>query len=340
MGGMNAGEVASAVAVETVKEGFASEKLTPEVTKSPEAILRYIEKIIIAADQKIKAEAEADPEKEGMGSTIVLAWLFDSAVYGGWCGDSRAYRYNPANGLEQLSHDHSYVQELVDAGKLTPEMAMEHPQSNIITRSLGDIRKEAQPDTRSFPLCTNDVILLCSDGLCGIMHDSEIESVIARNTKDMGECRDALLQASEKKGWTDNVTIALCQITSGGAKATKRKQQAPATVKKKRISTLCLLGAAAVLLLGIAFGGGYYAGKGTSQASAVSRDSINTDTIVSPAIEDLNKKDRENIREKATGRKGDNKQVEKPDSLTKGSITPVEQPREREDTLQNEKINI
>jgi serine/threonine protein phosphatase PrpC len=198
MGGMNAGEVASAVAIETVKEWFVPEKLTPEITKSPETMLRYVKKTIIACDQKIKAEAKADPEKEGMGSTIVLAWLFDKQVYVGWCGDSRAYRYHPLNGLERLSHDHSYVQELVDAGKLTPEMAMEHPQSNIITRSLGDTRKEAQPDTRCFPLCNHDIILLCSDGLCGIMHDSEIGAVIARNAKDMGACRDALLSASAK----------------------------------------------------------------------------------------------------------------------------------------------
>ncbi|GAP71199.1 serine/threonine protein kinase [Candidatus Symbiothrix dinenymphae] len=251
MGGMNAGEVASAVAVETVKEWFAPEKLTDEVVKSTESILRYIKKTIIAADKKIKEKARLDPEKEGMGSTIVLAWLLDQQVYAGWCGDSRAYRYNPANGIERLSHDHSYVQELVDAGKLTPELAMEHPHSNIITRSLGDIRQEAQPDTKAFPLCTNDIILLCSDGLCGIMQDAEIEAVIAENTNDMGACRDALLQASEQTGWTDNVTFTLSQIVSGGDKAEKKPKKA---AKKKRGGIVCLVVFVLLLLVGGYFG--------------------------------------------------------------------------------------
>jgi serine/threonine protein phosphatase PrpC len=262
MGGMNAGEVASGIAVESVKEWFSPEKLTEHIIQTPEAILEYINKTIIAADKKIKDEAKVDSEKEGMGTTIVLAWLLKNHVYVGWCGDSRAYRYNPINGLERLSHDHSYVQELVDAGKLTPEMAMQHPQSNIITRSLGDTRKEAEPDTQYFPLCNNDIIILCSDGLCGIMQDSEIESVIAHNSKDMRICRDALLAASEQKGWTDNVTIALCRIVSGGGKAVKNVKRGDSVLKKKHKRIFLVLGILVVLLFLGAFFGGYFLGKG------------------------------------------------------------------------------
>lgn len=125
--------------------------------------------------------------KAGMGSTVVLAWLLDGEVHIGWCGDSRAYRFNPATGLERLSRDHSYVQELVDAGLLAPELAHQHPNSNIITRSLVDSGREAQPEVRTFTLY-----------------------------------RDALLAASQAAGWTDNVTLALCRILSGAEKTVRR----------------------------------------------------------------------------------------------------------------------
>jgi serine/threonine protein phosphatase PrpC len=218
MGGMNAGKEASALAVETVIQHFSNDDLNA-VVSSPSAIKKYIEKIIIAADSAIKAESFADDEKSGMGSTIVLAWLVGDKVYVGWCGDSRAYRFNPAYGLEQLSHDHSYVQELVDAGKLSWELAFDHPNNNIITRSLGDPSRTAKPDVEAYPLQNGDVILLCSDGLSGVLRNNAIEEVIADNSDTMATCRDALWDAAQHAGWHDNVTIGLCQVLSGGKKA-------------------------------------------------------------------------------------------------------------------------
>ena len=220
MGGMNAGEVASAIAVATIKEWFNHERLTEKVTESSTSILQYIGDAIQAADVAIKKDGEENPDHEGMGSTIVLAWLLDKKVYIGWCGDSRIYRYNPKSGLERLSHDHSYVQELVDAGKLTEELAFDHPNNNIITRSLGDPRGKAQPDTKVYDLCNEDIILLCSDGLCGCLRDNEIEGIIKQHQTSMQECRDALWAADEAAGWHDNVTVVLAQIISGGVIAT------------------------------------------------------------------------------------------------------------------------
>lgn len=214
MGGMNAGEVASDIAVKTIKQLFASELLTDSVLQNP---CKYIADAIIAADSAIKSHSKENLETEGMGSTIVMAWLLGEKVYVGWCGDSRCYRFNPQLGLERLSHDHSYVQELVDAGKLTEELAFDHPNNNIITRSLGDPRGAAQPDTKEFDLYNNDIILLCSDGLCGTLRDNEIEELVQQHQTSMQECRDALWVADEVAGWTDNVTIALAQII-GGAK--------------------------------------------------------------------------------------------------------------------------
>ena len=226
MGGMNAGEVASDIAVKTIKDWFTTDKLTDTAIANP---CKYIASAIVAADAAIKAHSKANPDTAGMGSTIVMAWLLGQKVYVGWCGDSRCYRFNPALGLERLSHDHSYVQELVDAGKLTEELAFDHPNNNIITRSLGDPRGAAQPDCKEFDLYNQDIILLCSDGLCGTLRDNEIAELIKQHQTSMQECRDALWDADEAAGWTDNTTIALAQIISGGKDATTANKTATAS---------------------------------------------------------------------------------------------------------------
>ena len=255
MGGMNAGEVASAIAVATIKEWFDKDKLTDAILESSESIQRYLVDAIQAADAAIKADGKENIEHDGMGSTIVMAWLLGQKVYVGWCGDSRAYRYNPKSGLMRLSHDHSYVQELVDAGKLTEELAFDHPNNNIITRSLGDPRGKAQPDTKEYDLCDEDIILLCSDGLCGCLRDNEIEDVVKQHQTSMQECRDALWEADEAAGWHDNVTIVLAQVISGGTVVTDAT--APAAIsdskaelmRKNRLLKRIVGGLLAVILI-------------------------------------------------------------------------------------------
>ncbi len=230
MGGLNAGEVASELAVGTVKEWFSLENLSKESFEYPSQIRSYIKKTIQAADQKIKSAGERDKSISGMGSTIVLAWVINDYVYIGWCGDSRAYRYNPAEGLVQLSHDHSYVQELVDKGRLQPELAFDFPDRNIITRSLGDSQRKASPDIVDFPLRNEDIFLLCSDGLSGVLRDEELASVMAANTESLLLCRDALWKASFEAEWDDNVTLVLCQILSG---VETRKQESTVKIGQK-----------------------------------------------------------------------------------------------------------
>lgn len=241
MGGMNAGEVASDLAVKTIKERFSADLLTPKVLASPMA---YVKEAIIAADSAIKAHGKAHPETEGMGSTIVMAWMLDKKVYVGWCGDSRCYSYNPQTGLVRLSHDHSYVQELVDDGKLTEDLAFDHPNSNIITRSLGDPNGTARPDVKEYDLHNGDILMLCSDGLCGCLRDKEIEEQIAAHQTSMQDCRDALWQADEAAGWHDNVTIALAQVVTGGI-----APQSPATSEEKTAATNKRLKRTIVLLV-------------------------------------------------------------------------------------------
>ncbi len=224
MGGMNAGEVASDIAVKVVKECFSNEKLTNDIISSPISIKQFVKDTIQRADAAIKEQGCSNPEYEGMGSTIVMAWLLGNKVYIGWCGDSRAYRYNPKTGLERLSHDHSYVQTLIDSGQLTEDLAFDHPNNNVITRSLGDPNGKAQPDVNSYDVADEDIIMLCSDGLCGNMRDNDIKTLIEQNQSSMQQCRDALWEADKKAEWHDNVTITLLQILSGCSDAEMQKQ--------------------------------------------------------------------------------------------------------------------
>ena len=252
MGGMTSGAMASGLAVETIKEWFAADRLTADVMVSQASIMQYIEQAIIAADYRIKETGRLNSEHEGMGSTIVLAWITGDNVYIGWCGDSRAYRFNAATGLERLSRDHSYVQELIDSGKLSKAMAFEHPDNNIITRSLGDNRQTAQPDLDCFSLYNGDIIMLCSDGLSGVLRDEEIESLLDANSGSLEQSRNALWTASEQAGWTDNVTIALCKIESGAgdrAESDEKDEKINNTKKRRRRPLKFILIALAALLL-------------------------------------------------------------------------------------------
>lgn len=218
MGGMNAGEVASALAIETVKEYFTPEKITPDVIKNRFSIEKFMNSVIVAADDRIKQEAKKLPETSGMGTTIVIGWILGGRLYVSWCGDSRAYIYNPTAGLHQISKDHSYVQSLVDKGEISKEDAFDFPDSNIITRSLSDFSGKAKPESmlKPYELCNNDIILLCTDGLNGMIRDAEIQRVIAGNSQDMSQCVDELIRAACEAAGADNVTVCLCKVLEGG----------------------------------------------------------------------------------------------------------------------------
>lgn len=228
MGGMNAGEIASDIAVKTAKEFFTDKDITPEMAASYESRKNYMETVIKEADKRVKDDARKNPEHDGMGSTIIMAWVANGEVTVSWLGDSRAYRYNPEVGIQPLSKDHSYVQELVDKGIITYDQAFDHPQGNIIVRSLGDTSKKPVPESRNFTLSPNDIIILCSDGLSGVLRDRKgfdpetgmaypeenIEDIVAANFDDISRCREELFAAAERGDWYDNVTVILCKIVT------------------------------------------------------------------------------------------------------------------------------
>lgn len=238
MGGMNAGEVASELAVEGIKAAFSKVEELSSLVKSADKIESFLKKAVVEADASIKKRLKEDPSTTGMGTTIVLVWVVNTTAHVVWCGDSRAYLFKPDSGIIRLTKDHSYVQELVDSGKLDAELAFDHPNSNIITRSLGDSPTKAQPDYVCRELQKDDVLLLCSDGLCGLCRDEEIGNVMAAS-EDLGACRDNLIEAALNAGGYDNVTVALMKVISPGetedinATATLNDQK---SVKKRKMT--------------------------------------------------------------------------------------------------------
>lgn len=211
MGGANAGEVASGLAVETLKSCFSAPEIANAVATEEKAV-DFLQKSIKTADEAIKEQILERPETIGMGTTIVVCWILKDKAFIAWCGDSRCYVFNPKHGLRALTKDHSYVQELVDKGELTEKEAFSHPDSNIITKGLGDFDNEIIPDIVSCPTRTGDVFLLCSDGLCGYCTNKEIERAIKLHYSDVSKCCHALMEMALNAGGHDNVCIAMASF--------------------------------------------------------------------------------------------------------------------------------
>lgn len=210
MGGANAGEVASSIAINSIRQSFSNENVEQAIKNN--SIEDLLHSCIKDANESINKRTLEDPDTFGMGTTIVVCWVIDRIAHIAWCGDSRCYVYNTLKGLKLLSKDHSFVQELIDKGEITEEEALTHPDSNIITRVLGDADSQCQPDIVSYPISPNDILLLCSDGLCGYNTNKEIEYVLNVNSIDIMKCRDDLLKLALDSGGYDNICIALASL--------------------------------------------------------------------------------------------------------------------------------
>ena len=173
MGGANAGEVASSLAIDVIRQFFSASEVASAID-SEKQIKAYLQSAIKSADATIKEHMTKHPETTGMGTTIVVCWILNDKAHIAWCGDSRCYMYNSKKGLKALTKDHSYVQELVDEGTITEKEAFSHPDSNLITRGLGDFDTDALADIVTYSIQPNDILLLCSDGLCGYCDNNTI----------------------------------------------------------------------------------------------------------------------------------------------------------------------
>src|SRR4051812_6131046 len=198
MGGARAGEVASAIAVETAKGS--------EVGASPEQDLAEVVK---AANAEIYRKAQEDSEHAGMGTTFTGALVTGDEVAIGHVGDSRMYRYRDGE-LERLTQDHSLVEEFVRQGKLTPEEAEVHPQRSIITRALGP-EPDVQVDTFTYPGRDGDVYMICSDGLTGMISEDAIAEILS-SSASLDDAARQLIDAANENGGRDNIPVVLFRL--------------------------------------------------------------------------------------------------------------------------------
>lgn len=213
MGGANAGEVASATAINSIKDSFRGNDLD-NISKSEQNICDFLNEVVNAANEAVCKIMVEDPKTNGMGTTIVICWVINDMAHIAWCGDSRCYLYNPRKGLKLLTKDHSYVQELIDKGEITEEEAFNHPDNNIVTKVIGELGMMLLPDITSLKLEPNDYLLLCSDGLCGLCNFDQIENVLMSSYRNIKACRDNLLNLALDAGGSDNITIMLASLFS------------------------------------------------------------------------------------------------------------------------------
>ncbi len=211
LGGHAAGEVASRIVVERVAK-FIEQTIEKDRTWPLEydVNLSYdgnrLKVALLLSDHAIAEDIRKNPERETMGSTVVAGLLHGSKLTLAHVGDSRAYLIN-AEGIRQLTRDHSWVAEQVANGILTPSEARIHPFRNVITQALGN-GGELDVSVQELEFKVLDRLLLCSDGLSGMINDSEILEIVQQSAT-LQEAVDQLIEAAKENGGEDNVTVIL-----------------------------------------------------------------------------------------------------------------------------------
>jgi protein phosphatase len=204
MGGHAAGEVASRLAVDTVYAALRGSAGGDAAGDRLEGVLRAS---FAAAYQAIHDRCEEDPRCRGMGTTLVACVLErDGRFHIGHIGDSRDYHLR-GGALEQITHDHTWVQREIDAGRLSPARARKHPLSNVITRALGADGSEP-PDVLVGELAPGDLLLLATDGLTGMVDDAQLAALLVEEAP-LPQMAQRLVEAANRGGGTDNITAVL-----------------------------------------------------------------------------------------------------------------------------------
>ena len=216
MGGYSAGEVASGIAVNVISSG-----MLPELNSGRElskvdigsglthaALL--LQQQIAVANKGIYEAAQARPECAGMGTTLVAAVFFANRVSIGHIGDSRCYRLR-ADKLEQLTHDHSLLQEQIDSGMLTPEQAKFSLNKNLVTRALG-IEAVVPADIAEYRVEPDDIYVLCSDGLTDMVDADAVRDIVVAKRNDLAEAAAELIDIANQNGGRDNISVVLVRV--------------------------------------------------------------------------------------------------------------------------------
>ena len=209
MGGHEAGDIASQMIVETLQE-------IPLPLAWPD-FLNSVREALHDVNRRLREESAQRYQNRTIGSTVVVLLAYDSQCACLWVGDSRIYRLRNGQ-LEQLTRDHSHVQELVDQGLLTPEEVHRHPLANVITRAVGSA-DDLQIDEVVYPLQVGDLFLLCSDGLNKTVPDEEIARLLAHSNHNCQEAVKAFIHLALMRDANDNVTTIVVNIDGDPAEA-------------------------------------------------------------------------------------------------------------------------
>lgn len=207
MGGHNAGEVASELAVTSIGEAL-EDVLSPEIIDACDMDFKeVVNEAVTFANDEINLHAKTHPECSGMGTTIVMALFHKASVILASVGDSRIYRFRKGE-LKQVTTDHSLVQEMIDNGYMSEEEAQNSTNRNLITRALG-IAEEVDVDVNESRTEKGDIYLFCSDGLSDMVTDEVIFSTLVKTRNDLKRASEDLIRLAKENGGHDNVSVIL-----------------------------------------------------------------------------------------------------------------------------------
>lgn len=223
MGGYNAGEVASGMAITLLSNNFAQfiAEVRPQDIDgaSGERIAhRILREQVALTNTSIYQSAQSQPQYAGMGTTLVVAWFFDNVVSIAHIGDSRLYRLRGEE-FQQLTRDHSLLQEQIDSGMISPEEARFSQNKNLVTRALG-VDPEVELEIHDYDVLPGDVFLMCSDGLNDMVEDEEIGLTLQTLQSNLELAGDQLIEMANDNGGRDNVSVIL--VKARGEFATPR----------------------------------------------------------------------------------------------------------------------
>lgn len=204
MGGAAAGEVASRIFAQITESTFAGFR-----GQSEKEAIEKVQKSFYLSNQKVFEHVKENPLHNGMGCTAELLSFFDDGFVIGHIGDSRTYRFSSGK-LEQLTTDHSFVQDQLDQGLITPAEARKHHLRNLILRAIG-VKKDISIDLLQGKVSIEDQFLLCSDGLTDMVDDLHIEKILARDDT-LASKNDQLIKMALSSGGKDNITVVLARI--------------------------------------------------------------------------------------------------------------------------------
>ena len=214
MGGYNAGEVASNMATSFIKSELGRWLREASSQASDAEVRRAMDICVDNANRAIFNAANTNPQYAGMGTTLVLAVFRDNRVLLGHVGDSRCYRLREGK-LQQITRDHSLLQEQIDAGLITPEQAAFSANKNLVTRAIG-VEDTVLLETHQHDVLDGDLFLMCSDGLSDMLDDSGILQVLQQHDSLESGTR-ALIEAANDAGGKDNISVILGRATGSAS---------------------------------------------------------------------------------------------------------------------------